>query len=62
MHFADMSMTTRFSDTNCQTPLGNTTNTLNCRSIVGRFGSVGGGCNSDTSRLPLPAANFTTEM
>lgn len=57
-----MSTTARYSDTNCQTPMGNTTNNLDCRPLFGRAGSVAGMCNSDSSRLPLPAANFTTEL
>jgi hypothetical protein len=55
-------MTQKYSDTNCQVQLGNTTNLLGCRASLGRFGSAEGVCNSDNSRLPLPASNFTTNM
>mmetsp|Transcript_125656 Transcript_125656/g.246258 ORF Transcript_125656/g.246258 Transcript_125656/m.246258 type:complete len:739 (+) Transcript_125656:70-2286(+) len=60
--YGDQSMTAEYTDTNCQVPLGNTTNTLGCRNALGRFGSAQGMCNSDNSRLPLPAHNFTTEL
>lgn len=51
-----------YSDTECQVLKGKTTNELGCHNILGRAGSANGVCNSDTSRLPLPASNFSTHM
>jgi hypothetical protein len=55
-----VSVTQKFADLECTQQLTSVQNDLSCRNIVGRAGSAKGMCNSDDSKLPLPAGNFTT--
>jgi hypothetical protein len=60
--FTAVSVTQQFSDTECKNEITSVQNDLSCRNIIGRAGSAKGMCNSDDSKLPLPASNFTTKV
>ncbi len=51
-----------YLDTACTVPDTNSTRSLGCNNIIGRFSSGQGQCNADPTRLPLPAGNFVTEV
>lgn len=52
-----------FLDADCTIPDTNTTRPLECAGMLGgRFASGQGVCNTDPSRLPLPAGTFVTQV
>jgi hypothetical protein len=54
--------TTQYTDTTCTNSQISFQENVFCENLVGKYGSQRGFCNEDPSMLPLPSANFATEM